>query len=132
MNSRKRWLVVAVYSMAMAWLESAVVYYLRTWSDRIDPHQFEPLPKIAGLGPVELVREAATLLMLFTVGLLAGGNWRSRWGYAAVAFGVWDIAYYVFLRVSPRQRARRKKSLRVCGSRWGCIACLSCFSRWRC
>ena len=30
---------------------------------------------------------------------LAGRTWRSRLGYAALAFGVWDIFYYVFLKV---------------------------------
>ena len=37
--------------------------------------------------------------MMLTVGMLAGRTWRSRLGYAAVAFGVWDIFYYVFLKV---------------------------------
>jgi hypothetical protein len=99
MKERKRWLTVVVFAIAMAWVESAVVFYLRTLSNRIDPYQTEPLPPVAGLASVELVREAATLLMLFTVGMLAGKNWRSRWGYAAIAFGVWDIFYYVFLKV---------------------------------
>ena len=45
------------------------------------------------------MREAATLLMLLTIGALAGPTWRTRLGYAAVAFGVWDILYYVFLRM---------------------------------
>jgi hypothetical protein len=95
----KRWLVVAAYAIAMAWVESAVVYYLRTMCHRIDPYQPEPLPLVAGLAGVELVREAATLAMLFTVGMLAGKSWRSRWGYMALAFGLWDIFYYIFLRV---------------------------------
>jgi hypothetical protein len=99
MKERKRWLTVVAYAIAMAWVESAVVFYLRKLSDRIDPYQTEPLPPVPGLASVELVREAATLLMLFTVGMLAGKNWRSRWGYAAIAFGVWDIFYYVFLKV---------------------------------
>jgi hypothetical protein len=51
------------------------------------------------LGNVELWREAATLVMIAAVGLLAGRTWRQRAGYGAVAFGVWDIFYYVFLRV---------------------------------
>ncbi len=46
----------------------------------------------------ELVREACTLIMLITVGWLAGKSWRSRLGYALIAFGVWDIFYYVFLK----------------------------------
>ncbi len=91
--------VVVVYAAAMAWVESAVVFYLRTMVDRIDPYQPNPLPIIGGLGRAELVREAATLVMLAAVGLLAGRSWRSRWGYAAVAFGVWDICYYLFLKV---------------------------------
>ena len=39
------------------------------------------------------------MIMLFTVGFLAGRTWRARLGYAALAFGVWDIAYYVFLKI---------------------------------
>lgn len=99
MKEAKRWLTVAAYAVGMAWVESAVVFYLRTLTDRIDPHQTEPLPRVDGLASVELIREAATLLMLITVGMLAGKNWRSRWGYSAIAFGVWDIFYYVFLKV---------------------------------
>ena len=44
-----------------------------------------------------MVREGATLLMLLAVGWLAGQTSRSRWGYILIAFGIWDIMYYVFL-----------------------------------
>jgi hypothetical protein len=98
MKNGKTWAVVVLFAAAMAWVESAVVFYLRTMIDRLDPYQPNPLPVIGKLGPVELVREAATLVMLLTVGILAGRNWRSRLGYAAVAFGVWDVLYYVFLK----------------------------------
>jgi len=93
-----RWFIVVMFAMAMAWVESAVVYYLRTHIDRIVPYQPNPLPIVGGLGPVELMRELATLIMLFTVGTLAGRTWRARFGYTFLAFGVWDIFYYVFLR----------------------------------
>ena len=99
MKQAKTWAVVALYAMAMAWVESAVVYYLRTMIDRLEPYQPNPLPVIGRLGPVELVREAATLMMLLTVGILAGRSWRSRLAYSAIAFGVWDISYYAFLRI---------------------------------
>jgi hypothetical protein len=72
---------------------------LRTHIDRIEPYQPNPLPIIGGLGPVELMRELATMVMLFTVGALAGRTWRARVGYMVIAFGVWDIFYYVFLKV---------------------------------
>jgi hypothetical protein len=94
-----RWMIVVAFAAGMAWVESACVYYLRVMVDRIEPYQPDPLPIRGILGNVELVREAATLVMLATVGLLAGGSWRARVGYAAIAFGFWDIFYYVFLRI---------------------------------
>jgi hypothetical protein len=54
---------------------------------------------VGGVGTAEVVREAATLVMILMVGILAGRTWRARWGYAALAFGIWDIFYYVFLKV---------------------------------
>jgi hypothetical protein len=99
LNRPTRWSVVALYAIAMAWVESAVVFYLRTMMDRIEPHQLHPLPMIGGLAFAESVREAATLIMLLTVGILAGRSWRDRLGYTAIAFGIWDIFYYVFLKV---------------------------------
>jgi hypothetical protein len=97
MDEKKRWIVVVIFAMAMAWVESAVVLYLRTMINRLVPYQPDPLPIATGLGEAELVREAATLVMLVTVGWLAGRTWRSRWAYALLAFGVWDIFYYIFL-----------------------------------
>ena len=99
MKEGKRWMIVVLYATAMAWVESSVVFYLRTMVNRIDPYQPNPLPLATGFGLAELVREAATLMMLLTVGILAGRTWRSRLGYSAIAFGVWDIFYYVFLKV---------------------------------
>jgi len=93
-----RWLVVCLFAIAMAWVESAVVFYLRTMVNRLEPYQANPLPLVEGIVGVELVREAATLLMLITVGVLAGRNRTSRLGYMLVAFGVWDICYYIFLK----------------------------------
>ena len=98
-NGWNRWWFVILYAAAMAWVESAVVFYLRSMIDRLEPYQPDPFPVIGGFAPVELPREFATLVMLFAVGALAGRTWRSRLGYAAVAFGVWDIFYYVFLKI---------------------------------
>jgi len=98
-SNRSRWLTVVIYAIAMAWVESALVFDLRTMVNRIEPYQPDPLPMIGSLGHIELVREAATVAMLLTVGILAGRTWRSRLGYFAMAFGVWDIFYYVFLKV---------------------------------
>jgi hypothetical protein len=93
----KRLGIVFIFAIAMAWVESAVVVYLRTLIGRVSPYQANPLPVSVGLGWIEVVREAATLVMLLTVGWLAGRTWRGRLGYALIAFGTWDIFYYVFL-----------------------------------
>jgi hypothetical protein len=98
-RDRERWLVVVVFAIGMAWVEAACVYYLRVLTNRIDPYQLHPLPLRGLLGHVELVREGATLVMLIMVGMLAARTWRRRLAYALIAFGSWDIFYYVFLRV---------------------------------
>src|ERR671928_1782975 len=99
LSERTRWAIVMAFATAMAWVEAASVFYIRALVDRIEPYQVDPLPIHGALGNVELWREAATLVMIATVGLLAGRTWRRRAGYAALAFGAWDIFYYVFLRL---------------------------------
>lgn len=99
LSERMCWLTVIVFAIAMGWLEAATVLYIRALVDRIQPYQPNPLPIHGALGAVELWREAATLVMIAALGLLAGRTWRRRAGYAALAFGVWDIFYYVFLRL---------------------------------
>ena len=102
LSERTRWAIVISFAIAMAWVEAASVFYIRALVDRIVPYQANPLPQEAmtgTLGYVELWREAATLVMIATLGLLAGRTWRRRAGYAALAFGAWDIFYYVFLRL---------------------------------
>jgi hypothetical protein len=81
----------------MGYLESAVVYYLRTMVHRIDPYQPEPLPEFAGLAGPEMLRELSTMVMLATIGWIAGRTWRGRIGFALFTFGIWDITYYIFL-----------------------------------
>ena len=97
MSPRQRAALVALYAIAMGYLEAAVVYYLRTMVHRIVPYQSEPLPDTPALAVPELFRELATLIMLAAVGWLAGRTWRGRVGFALFAFGIWDIAYYLFL-----------------------------------
>lgn len=97
-DNHRRWLVVFAFAVCMAWVEAACVYYLRVMIDRVNPYQPTPLPMHGGLGGIELVREAATLVMLAAIGWLGGRTARARFGYLLIAFGAWDIFYYVFLR----------------------------------
>lgn len=97
-QARRCWLLVVAFAIGMAWCEAATVYDLRVMVDRVNPYQADPLPLRGVVGQVELVREAATLLMLLTIGAVAGRTWQVRVGYTVLAFGVWDVFYYVFLK----------------------------------
>ena len=57
-----RWWMVVIYAAAVAWVESAVVFYLRSMIGRIKPHQPDPLPVIGGFALVEVIvhRKGAT------------------------------------------------------------------------
>lgn len=81
----------------MGYLEAAVVFYLRTMVNRLQPYQPEPLPNFGGFAVPEIAREFATIVMLLTIGCIAGRTWRGRIGFALLTFGIWDIAYYIFL-----------------------------------
>lgn len=48
---------------------------------------------------LELWRELSTLVMLATLSLIAGKTAKEKLAYLLLVFGVWDIFYYVFLRV---------------------------------
>lgn len=96
---RTNLLLVVLYAIAMAWAESATVVYLRTVVDRMEPYQSNPLPRAGNLETTELVREAATLIMIATVGWLAGQSRKRASAYALVIFGTWDIFYYLFLKL---------------------------------
>lgn len=92
---------VVAYGLAMAYLESAVVVYLRD-ALAIEPDAIFPLRDPAAVGSlaaIEVGREAATVVMLAAVGWLAGRTWLERLAWVAVAFGVWDIGYYAWLWV---------------------------------
>jgi len=97
----KRAFTVGVYAFAMAYLESAVVVYLQR-ALSITPLTLFPLrdqATLGGLGSIEIGREVATIVMLATVGWLAGRTSLERLAWTSVAFGIWDIGYYFWLWV---------------------------------
>jgi hypothetical protein len=90
---------VCIFAVAFAFVEAAVVVYLRSI---YYPEGFSfPLKLISSAHlTVELARELSTMVMLGTVGVLAGTTRWSRFAFFAIAFGVWDIFYYVWLKVT--------------------------------
>ena len=89
---------VVLFSIAMGFMETAVVVYLR---ELYYPNGFEfPLTMIPNkIAVTEFWREFATIIMLVGIGFVAGKNKLSRFAYFLIAFAVWDIFYYVFLYV---------------------------------
>jgi hypothetical protein len=47
----------------------------------------------------EFLREIATLIMLLGIGFLAGRNFSQRFAWFIYSFAIWDIFYYVFLKL---------------------------------
>lgn len=89
-------LTVAVFSMAMGYLESAVVVYIR---ELFYPEGFcFPLKMMTERVMItEIFREFATLVMLAGIGIIAGRSNLERFGFFIFAFGIWDIFFYIFL-----------------------------------
>ena len=97
-NTIKIFIYLSIFSLAMGYLESAVVIYLRKI---YYPEGFVfPLKAIdQHTAIVEIFREAATLIMLAVAGFLAGRTRTERFGFFLYCFGIWDIFFYVFLKL---------------------------------
>jgi len=99
----RRLLIVILFSTAFAYIESAVVVYLRVISH---PDGFSfPLP-VFELNPLwrrliltEVGREAATMVVIACAAWLFGRRAQERLAYTLVIFATWDIFYYVWLKV---------------------------------
>jgi len=91
-------LIMLGFAIAMGFLESAVVVYIR---EILYPEGFTfPLkPFELHLAVTEVIREAATLIILLSVGILAGRTASERFAWFLFSFAVWDIFYYIFLRI---------------------------------
>ena len=113
----RRVLVLAVFAAAFAYMEAAVVVYLRVIYDplRAELHPESPpgsllplitLEQLRAKDPqyvrrvgIELGRELSTMVMLATLAALARRR-RGEWiALFMICFGVWDILYYVWLKM---------------------------------
>lgn len=95
-------LTVIVFAIAMGYVESAVVVDLRAALGQPAAPTFPLQLADAATGHlawIEVGREAATIVMLACIGLLLGRRGWEWLAWMAVAFGVWDIAYYGWLAV---------------------------------
>jgi hypothetical protein len=89
---------LTLFGVGFAMVEAAVVIYLRQLLHVEGSNiTLSGIPR--GIFTVEIVREFTTLVMLISVGVLAGSRPMGRFGSFIIAFGVWDIFYYVFLSI---------------------------------
>ena len=113
----RRWAALVGFGVGFGYVEAAVVHYLRRIvNDQMttDVHAAKTylnLGFIAFIRPersplvdpaltrVETIREAATLLMLVALGWVAAETWQRRVAAFFIAFTLWDLTYYLFLRV---------------------------------
>lgn len=95
---KKSIFVLLVFSIAMAALEAAVVVYLR---ELYYPKEFTVAFKVVDerILITELAREIATIVMLLSIGYLLSKRWSERLAYFLMSFAIWDIFYYVWLKV---------------------------------
>jgi len=96
------WLVV-ILAIAFGYIEAAVVVYLRQIfhpAGFVFPLASFPLTAESNrILLIEVAREAATIVLIFAACFLAGQNRRQRLAYFMIIFAVWDIFYYVWLKV---------------------------------
>lgn len=106
-----------LFGISFGYVEAAVVVYLRAIYDPIrerlhpgrNPHDLFPLispQQLADAGAdnsrrlaIQIGREAATMAMLAGIALACGRTFYESVAAFAIAFGVWDIAFYGFLRL---------------------------------
>lgn len=82
----------------MGFMECAVVVYLRKIYYP-DGFSFPLVPIQNNIGITELLREIATIIMLLSIGFIAGKTKVQRFSFFIFCFAIWDIFYYVFLKL---------------------------------
>ena len=94
------------FAVTMGFFEAAVVVYLNRLQSLGElsvppgfPTSVSPGSPTGLLILTEVLREAASLLMIASVACLTARGAVARLAQAAVIFGIWDICYYLFLRL---------------------------------
>ncbi len=90
--------ITALFAVAMAYLEATIVVYLRKIYYPAGFHfPLVNIPRSVLL--IEAGREAATIIMLYALAKLIAGRRQTVLAYFCYSFGIWDIWYYVWLKI---------------------------------
>ncbi|MDA8122039.1 MAG: hypothetical protein M0Z38_05665 [Deltaproteobacteria bacterium] len=95
---REKIAFLVIFAAAMAFVEAAVVVYLR---DLLGGGPIFPMKYLSPkLLAVEIGREGATVVMLLCVASLPFRGGARRMGAFLLVFAAWDVFYYLWLRVT--------------------------------
>ncbi len=92
--------IVTIFAIVMGFLEAVIVIYLRKL---YYPEGFN-FPLRGFIDPsiltIEWVREFATIVILIAIAMLVGKKLYERFAYFIYVFAIWDIFYYIFLKLT--------------------------------
>jgi hypothetical protein len=115
---RRQLIILAIFAAAFGFVEAVVVVYLRAAIGLLPGYmgtlselrhsllgytQASSLSQFPqSLLTIEVYREAATMVMLVGVSLLAATKTSARWAAFLWIFALWDVAYYAGLWITVR------------------------------
>lgn len=97
------YLGLAAFAIAFGHVEAVTAVYMRELlgivptPEHLDIDGLEQMP--GWLIATEQTREAATIVVLAAVALVGGRTGRQRLGVFLYTFGIWDVVYYISLKV---------------------------------
>ena len=89
---------LTIFGISIGFFEAAVVADLRAIFCP-DNNLFPLCIKVNRLGLIEIGREFFSLVILVAVACLAGWERKTRIACFVILFGIWDVFYYVFLKL---------------------------------
>lgn len=93
---RSRFFWATLFSVAMGFLEAAVVIYLRKLYYP-EGFEFPMVPMGEDVMVTELIREISTIVMLLSAGGMLARSALERFAWFIFCFGIWDLVYYLGL-----------------------------------
>jgi hypothetical protein len=115
---RRQLIILAIFAAAFGFVEAVVVVYLRAAIGLLPGymgtlselrHSLRGYTQASSLSQfpqslltIEVYREAATMVMLVGVSLLAATKTSARWAAFLWIFALWDVAYYAGLWITVR------------------------------
>jgi len=91
---------LTLFALALAQVEASIAVYLRNLFYPENPLQLFPMPMFSQHDiNIEMSREAATVVMIVALVYLIKGRMLRRFAAFLFLFGLWDIFYYIFLKL---------------------------------